>query len=98
MDIENEIRYAEVSPILEFRFLCQPTKLTDVKVEKLDSRDLFDNGQQIFGLNLSYSLNGNSFCYFKFFDEFAKMKKNAEKNFFLGGGSFVFFRFQYEIS
>uniref|UniRef100_A0A915EHM6 Tripeptidyl peptidase II Ig-like domain-containing protein n=1 Tax=Ditylenchus dipsaci TaxID=166011 RepID=A0A915EHM6_9BILA len=57
VDIVNSLRYEEFLPTIKMNHLCQPTKPTDAKIEALGPRDLFDNGQQMFRLLLTYSFN-----------------------------------------
>ncbi|VDK58046.1 unnamed protein product [Anisakis simplex] len=57
-DIRNgRIRYEDIQPGITFRHLSQPVRVSEVKLQPLGPRDLFDNGSQTFRLLLSYSFS-----------------------------------------
>ncbi|KAI1720264.1 subtilase family domain-containing protein [Ditylenchus destructor] len=70
IDLQNALRYEEFSPNITFRSACQPLKPKDAKVQALGPHDLFDNGQQIFRLLLTYPLS---------------VQKSSDYNFYLPG-------------
>ncbi|VDM41821.1 unnamed protein product [Toxocara canis] len=50
----GRIRHEEILPGITFRYLCQPVRPSESKVQPLGPRDLFDNGSQTFRLLLTY--------------------------------------------
>uniref|UniRef100_A0A914CYN1 Tripeptidyl-peptidase 2 n=1 Tax=Acrobeloides nanus TaxID=290746 RepID=A0A914CYN1_9BILA len=56
-DIQNSLRFEEITPSISFKHACQPVRPSESKIQPLAARDLFDNGIQTFRLLLTYSFN-----------------------------------------
>ncbi|KAI6243625.1 Tripeptidyl-peptidase 2 [Aphelenchoides fujianensis] len=57
LDLSNHLRFEYVVPTVTFRKLAQTVRPHEAKIVPLGTRDIFDNGIQILGLQLGYKFN-----------------------------------------
>lgn len=58
LDLENYLQKEDILPSINLEYFCQSLKPTEAKIQALDSRDIFDNGEQTFRSLLTYNLSG----------------------------------------
>lgn len=51
------MRFEDVRPAVTFRYICQPFRPAEAKVQPLGARDLFFTGLQTFRLLLIYNFS-----------------------------------------